>query len=70
MPNEPSWMKLREAAGRAQVSEATLRREAKAGRLRATKIGGRRSWRGRPEWVDAWLEASHQPESPRPSERP
>jgi excisionase family DNA binding protein len=55
------WLTVRQAAVRAQVSEATVRREAKALRLRASKVGGRRSWRFRPEWVDAWLEASASP---------
>jgi excisionase family DNA binding protein len=54
-----SWITLRQGAERAQVSEATLRREAKAGHLRAVRVGGRRSWRLRPEWVDEWLEAGH-----------
>jgi excisionase family DNA binding protein len=54
-----SWITLKQGAERAQVSEATLRREAKAGRLQAVRVGGRRSWRLRPEWIDAWLEAGH-----------
>ena len=54
-----SWITLHQGADRAQVSEATLRREAKAGRLRAVWVGGRRSWRLRPEWIDEWLEAGH-----------
>jgi len=53
-----SWLTLRQAARQAQVCEATLRRELKAGRLRAVRVGGRRSWRVRPEWVDRWLEGA------------
>ena len=53
---ESRWITLQQAAERAQVSEATIRREAKAGRLRAVRIGGRRSWRLRSLWVDEWLE--------------
>ena len=55
------WLTIREAASRARVSEATLRREIKARRLTATRVGGRRSWRLRPEWVDAWLQEGVQP---------
>jgi excisionase family DNA binding protein len=52
-------MTLKQGAERAQVSEATVRREAKAGRLKAVRVGGRRSWRLRPQWVDEWLEAGY-----------
>jgi excisionase family DNA binding protein len=51
-----TWLTMKQAAMRAQVSEATLRREAKAGRLVAVKVGGRRTWRLRPGWVDEWLQ--------------
>jgi excisionase family DNA binding protein len=50
-----AWMTLSEGAQHARVSEATLRREAKAGRLRAYKVGGRRVWRLRADDIDAWL---------------
>lgn len=50
------WLKVDEAASRAQCSEATIRREVRAGRLRAVKVGGRRSLRFLAEWVDAWLQ--------------
>ena len=59
------WLTVKQAATRAQVSEATVRREVKAHRLMATRVGGRRSWRLRPEWVDEWLQASAQPAVPR-----
>ena len=39
------WMTLEQAAAYAKTSSATLRREAKNGRLRGYKIGGRRVWR-------------------------
>ena len=55
-----SWLTLKQGAARAQVCEATLRREVKAGRLVAVKVGGRRSWRLRPAWVDDWLECGRQ----------
>jgi excisionase family DNA binding protein len=56
-----AWLTVKQAAERAQVSEATIRREVKARRLSAARIGGRRSWRFRGEWVDEWLQASEQP---------
>jgi excisionase family DNA binding protein len=56
-----AWLTVRQAAERAQVSEATIRREVKARRLTAARVGGRRSWRFRPEYVDEWLQASQQP---------
>ena len=49
------WLTRREAAGYARVSEATIGREARRGRLRCAKVGGRRSLRFRREWIDAWL---------------
>lgn len=50
------WLTLRDGAAYARVSAATLRREIAAGRLRAARVGGRRSIRLRAEWLDAWLE--------------
>jgi excisionase family DNA binding protein len=56
-----TWLTLAQAADRAQVAAATIRREIKGGRIRAARVGGRRSIRLRPEWVDAWLDAVAQP---------
>ena len=55
------WLTVKQAAARAQVSEATVRREVKSRRITAARVGGRRSWRLRPEWVDQWLQATAQP---------
>ena len=57
---EPStpWLTVSEAANRARCGIKTIYREAKKGRLKAARIGGRRELRLRGEWVDAWLEAS------------
>ena len=51
------WFTAQEAAGRARCSTATVRREARAGRLRSVRVGGRKSVRFRSEWIDEWLEA-------------
>lgn len=53
------WLKTSEAAKRARCAEGTLWRAAQSGRLRVAKIG--RNLRFRPEWIDAWLEASTTP---------
>ncbi len=50
------WLTVTEAAQRAGVGRKTIYREIKAGRLKASRIGGRRELRMRPEWVDQWLE--------------
>jgi excisionase family DNA binding protein len=55
---QSEWLTLRRAAVRAAVSEATIKREVRRGCIRAARIGGRRCLRFRPEWIDAWLDAS------------
>ena len=57
----PTWLKIADAAERAQCGEATIRREVRAGRLRAVKVGGRRSLRFRAEWIDEWLQNESRP---------
>lgn len=52
------WLTLRRAAARAAVSEATIKREVRRGCIRVARVGGRRCLRFRPEWIDAWLDAS------------
>ena len=59
-PSDP-WLTLRESGAEAKLHEATLRREIRAGRLRAARVGGRRSIRIRRSWLHAWLEASSTP---------
>jgi excisionase family DNA binding protein len=59
VPN--SWLDVAGAAARALVSTATIRRELRAGRLRGHRVGGRKCWRLRPEYVDAWLVGSATP---------
>lgn len=58
---DQTWLTLRHAAARAAVSEGTLKREVRRGRIRAARVGGRRSLRFRPSWVDMWLEATSTP---------
>ena len=49
------WWTRRDAAAYVHVSEATIGREVRRGRLRHTRVGGRRALRFRREWLDAWL---------------
>jgi excisionase family DNA binding protein len=56
-----TWLTLREAAERARVHPATLRREARAGRLRHARVAGRKLLRFRPEWIDGWLTGRAEP---------
>jgi excisionase family DNA binding protein len=49
------WWTRHEAAAYARVSEATIGREVRNGRLRHVRVGGRRALRFRREWIDDWL---------------
>jgi excisionase family DNA binding protein len=53
----PTWLTVQEAARRARCGIKIVYREVVAGRLRAVRVGGRRSLRFRAEWIDEWLEA-------------
>lgn len=50
------WLDLYQAAEHTRLSVMTIRREAKSGRLRSVKVGGRKLIRIRESWLDAWLE--------------
>jgi excisionase family DNA binding protein len=50
-----TWWTRRDAAAYARVSEATIGREARSGRLRHARAGGRRALRFKREWIDEWL---------------
>lgn len=50
------WLTLEQGASAAQAHPATLRREIRAGRLRAARLGGRKVFRLRRSWIDEWLE--------------
>ncbi len=51
------WLKSDQAAARAQVAKRTIYAAVNSGRLRAARIGDRRTLRFRAEWVDSWLES-------------
>ena len=59
--NENHWLKVEEAAARAQCGPGTIRREVRRGHLRGARLGGRRELRFLLEFVDAWLLASEAP---------
>ena len=59
-----AWWTRRDAALYAHVSEATIGREVRAGRLRSVRVGGRRTLRFRRDWIDEWLSASLPVEEP------
>lgn len=50
------WLTLGQAAEIAQCGTRLLRREIKAGRLRAARIGLRRDIRIHETWITEWLE--------------
>ena len=58
------WLTVKEAARRARCGVKTIYREARAERLRAARIGGRRELRLKPEWVDEWLMQATGPQPP------
>ena len=53
---QTEWLKVRTAAERAAVSPWTIYTAIERGELRHVRLGGRRSLRMKPEWVDQWLE--------------
>lgn len=55
------WLTLEQASKLVQAHQATLRREIRRARLRAARIGGRRSIRLRRSWLETWLEATTTP---------
>jgi excisionase family DNA binding protein len=50
------WLTVTEGAQHAGVSRDTIYTACERGELRNARIGGRRSIRLKPEWIDAWLE--------------
>ncbi len=58
------WWTRRDAAEYVGLSEATIGREVRRGRLRHTRVGGRRALRFRREWLDDWLVAGQPVDEP------
>lgn len=52
------WLTAREAAVRLRVSVETIYDACNAGGLTHSRIGGRRSIRIKPEWLDSWMTQS------------
>ena len=51
------WLDVTGAAAYALCSETTILRAARTGQLRGVKLAsGRRCWRFRREYLDAWIE--------------
>jgi excisionase family DNA binding protein len=50
------WLNVAEAAEHAGVSRDTIYTACERKELRHARVGGRRSIRLKPEWIDAWLE--------------
>ena len=50
------WWTIAQASNYVQTHPATLRREIRAGRLRAVRVGGRKAIRLRRTDLDRWLE--------------
>jgi excisionase family DNA binding protein len=51
-----AWLKVAEAAEYAGVSRDTIYTACERRELGHARVGGRRSIRLKPEWIDAWLE--------------
>jgi excisionase family DNA binding protein len=56
-----TWLIVKEAAARGRCGPKVIYHEIRAGRLRAARVGGRREYRLRPEWIDEWLERTSTP---------
>ena len=50
------WMTVQDAASYSAVSPDTIYTACERAELRHARVGGRRSIRVRPEWIDQWLE--------------
>ena len=51
-----NWLTVAEAAEYSGVSRDTIYTACERAELRHTRIGGRRSIRVKPSWIDEWLE--------------
>jgi len=59
------WFTIREAASYTRCGVKTLYRAIRGGELRAARVGGRRKVVVRKEWLDAYLEACSDNNTPR-----
>jgi excisionase family DNA binding protein len=55
------WMNVGDAAEYAGVCRDTIYTAVERGELRHVRIGGRRSIRVKPAWIDEWLERGARP---------
>lgn len=55
------WLDVRAAAAQAGCATKTIYYAIRSRQMRAAKLGGRRVWRVRASWVDAWLESTTTP---------
>lgn len=53
--NDSPWMTAKDAAAYLKRGRDFIRREIRAGRLRAARVGGRGEILTRREWCDAWV---------------
>jgi excisionase family DNA binding protein len=61
LPEPSPWLVATEAASYTRVSPKTIYREARLGRLRHARVGGRRELRFLRAWLDEWLVATSEP---------
>lgn len=57
----PIWLTVDQAAERLQTSTKTIYRAVASGKLRAARIGGRRSLRFLAQWIDDHALATSEP---------
>ena len=55
------WLNVAEGAEYAGLSRDTIYTACERKELRHARVGGRRSIRLKPEWIDAWLEKHARP---------
>jgi excisionase family DNA binding protein len=51
-----TWLTVAEGAAYSGVSRDTIYTACERREIRHVRVGGRRTIRLRPEWIDAWLE--------------
>ena len=61
MPDATPWLNVSQTAKYMCCGPKLIYREIAARRLRAAVIGGRRAYRIKVEWIDAYLEAMAEP---------